>query len=104
MQQSNQDDSTIIHITMHTVTKKLPLFGHIINSVSFTCKINLHVIQENQTLAILPLFLHFCGYIFGIKFIDFNHVKLWLVNLYVHNISHHHVQFNVTIIMTHHMY
>ena len=93
-----------MHITMHTETEKLPLFGHIINSVSFACKINLHVIQENQTLGILPLFLHFGGYIYGIKFIEFNHVRLWRVNLYVHNISHYHVQFNVTIIMTHHMY
>ena len=87
-----------------TVTEKLPLFGHIINSVSFACKTNLHVIQENQTLSILPLFLHFGGYIYGIKFIEFNHVRLWRVNLYMHNISHYHVQFNVTIIMTHHIY
>jgi hypothetical protein len=77
MYQSNQDDSTIMHITMHTETEKLPLFGHIINSVSFACKINLHVIQENQTLGILPLFLYFGGYIYDIKFIEFNHVRLW---------------------------
>jgi hypothetical protein len=44
MYQSNQDDSTIMHITMHTETEKLPLFGHIINLVSFACKINLHVL------------------------------------------------------------
>ena len=96
MQQSNQDDSTIMHITIHTETEKLPLFGHIINSIFFVCKINLQVIQEYQTL-VLPLFLHFGGYIYGIKFLEFNHVRLWRVNLYVHNISHYHVQFNVTI-------
>ena len=88
---------------MHTETEKISLFGHIINSVSFVCKINLHVIHENQTV-VLPLFLYFSGYIYGIKFIEFNHVRLWRVNLYVHNISYYHVQFNVTIIMTHHMY
>ena len=77
MYQSNQDDSTIMHIIMHTETKKLLLFGHIINPVSFVSKINLHMIQENQTLGILPPFLHFGGYIYGIKFIKFNHVRLW---------------------------
>jgi hypothetical protein len=66
-----------MHITMHTKIEKLPIFGHIINSVSFTCKINLHVLQENQTLSILPLFLYFGGYIFYIKFIEFNHVRVW---------------------------
>ena len=93
-----------MHITMHTKTEKLPLFGHIINLVSFVCKINLHVIQENQTLGILLLFLHLGGYIYGIKFIEFNLVKVWRVNLYVHYISHYRVQFNVTIIMTHDMH
>ena len=96
MYQLNQDESTIMHIIMHTKIEKLPLFRHIINSVSFICKINLHVIQENQTL-VLPLFLHFGGYVYSIKFKEFNHVRLWRVNLYVHNISHYHVQFNVTI-------
>ena len=63
MYQLNQDESTIMHIIMHTKIEKLPLFRHIINSVSFICKINLHVIQENQTL-VLPLFLHFGGYVY----------------------------------------